>query len=517
SAPLAERFVPGNWRLIWRDSKLTTSFRFQFLLRRFPAWAMLALAACSGLPQRPAEPALMTPAALSDDHALTDGQDGATQEWPGAGWWRSLADPQLDALVGQALQQSPSLAQARARLDQALAATGIARSALLPQAALAGKLSYERFTELQFIPPPYGGNRFWNNEAMLQASLDLDVWGRHHESLAAARDISRMVAAEADEAREVLLATLAHSYVQLALQQALSQLLRDTLAAEQDIVGLARQRLHAGLGTELDLARAESRLPSTQAELDEVDGAMAVTRLQLVALTGQGPEAASRLQAPVLALTRQLPVPESLPARWLGRRPDVRARRWQVEALSHEVEAARRAFYPDVNLSAFAGHVALGLDNIFTRASTSYGIAPAISLPLFEGGRLQAGLDTRLAQREAAVASYNETLLKAAQQVVGLSSTLKSLNAQATSAAQAVTLASRADALARRGLHAGLSDQAQVLDTELSLLAERRRLLQVRARWLDAYIELARATGAEHDDSIAPGRTEYRPWTARPQ
>jgi len=460
----------------------------------------LLLAACAGQPSMSPQPRPVEPGRLADQRILT--ADDAAPEWPAAHWWQVFADPQLDRLMALALRDSPSLAQAGARLDLALAATGGARAALLPQLDAGAKLSYERFTELQFIPPPLGGNRFWNNEAMLRASLDLDIWGRSRELLAAARDRGRTAAAEADETREVLLATLARTYVQLAQQEALKRILTETLVAQREIAGLARQRLRAGLGTELELAQAESRLPSSQAELDEIEGAITVTRLQLALLAGQGPAAAAELHEPTLALMQRPVVPDTLPARWLGRRPDVRAQRWQVEALGHEVEAARRAFYPDINLSAFAGHVALGMDDLFSHASSAYGVAPAISLPLFEGGRLQAGLDARQAQRAAAVAAYNGTLLQAAREVVGLSVTLKSVAAQTEAAGQAVTLAARADALARRGLRAGLSDQSHVLDSQLALLNERRRLLQAQARWLDAYIGLARATGGGHDGGV---------------
>ena len=467
---------------------------------RMSACATLALMLAACASEKPAPRTVMqAPAALADGQTLVATR--TAPEWPGAAWWQRFGDPQLNHLVSQALIGSPSLAQAEARVDDALAAAGASVAALRPHLDASGSFSYQRLTETQFFPPPWGGNRYWNNDLVLNASLDLDIWGRQHQLLKAAQDRGRMAAAEADEAREALVDALVRSYIQLALLQSQADLLTRELALQNDQVSLAHRRYGVGLGTQLELTQAQSRIPVVSAELDEINGNLAVTRLQLAALSGQGPAAAQQLAAPVIDLTRRPEVPEVVPVRWLGRRPDVVARRWQVEVGSHELEAAHLSFYPDINLSAYVGYQALGLNDLLTHNSRIYGVTPAFSLPIFEGGRLKAAQFAKAAERDAAIAAYNDTLLTAARQVTSLVAGLKALDAQTEEAGRSVALADQSAALTRRGLKAGLVERAKVLDTELAVLNEQRRLDQLRAHRLDVVVQLIRATGGESDDA----------------
>lgn len=457
--------------------------------------AML-LSACA-IPQVAPPSYPLNPAVQAADEAAR----AAAGEWPGAHWWQALGDRQLDVLIDQALRDAPSLQAAQARIAQALATTAKTRASTQPQLQADGKFTYNRFTERQFVPPPYAGNFYWVNQAVLDASFDLDLWGKHRQALKAAHDNARAQVAERDEAGEALVSSITDSYIQLALLHAERDLLARTLQRQHDILGLARQRLKAGLGTELDVAQSESLLPATRSELDDVDGRLALMRLQLAALAGQGPDAAAGIARPSLRLERVLSAPEVIPARWVGRRPDVMAGRWRVESSGYAIEAARLDFFPDLNLSAFAGFQAIGWEDLISKSALQYGVAPAISLPLFDGGRRQATLDTQTAGRDLAIASYNETVLQALRQIASALENGKALQAQQQDVQQALALAEKTHKLALMGLRAGLSDHVQVISSELNLLAQQRRLIQVRARRLQAQVALVRAVGGGAEDA----------------
>lgn len=482
-------------------------------LRTLLSLLSLALAACS-LPQvAPQKVQLVDVSKLAGGAYVDNAAQQSASEWPGREWWGRLGDPQLNQLVQRALQESPSLAVAQARIDQATAATGVAKAATRPTVGAEAKFAYNHFTELEFIPPPFGGANYWDNQAVLSASYDLDLWGKNRQALRGALDHAHAAQAEAEETREVLISAVVRNYVQLALQYDLKHVLEETLAQQGKILDLSKRRLRAGLGTELEVAQAESELPATRAQIHELEGNIAVLRHQLAALTGQGPGAGEQLAVPTLRLDKAMEQPATVPARWIGRRPDVIVTRWNIEAAGHDIEVAKARFYPDVNLSAFIGFQALGFQHFISGQAEQYGVTPAISLPIFEGGKLQAGLDAKSAEYDMAVAHYNDTVIKAMQQVANELSSLKTLAEQEKETRTALALAKKANDLSLAGMRAGLSDYTHVLQTEIVLLAQQRHLAQLNAQKLEAHVALIQAVGgsAELQGPEAEPKQEQAP------
>ncbi|POZ60155.1 efflux transporter outer membrane subunit [Chromobacterium alticapitis] len=452
------------------------------------------LAGCASPGDSGARAKLLDPNSLEGGAAIAAAADKAG--WPRGDWWRELRDAQLDGLMSAALAGNPNLQAAEARLAQARALAGVAEAATRPQAAGELSLTRQRYSEQDFIPPPEAGNYSWYNHASLNAGYDLDLWGRQRATLAAALDQAEMLAAEAQLARLNLAAAIVRDYARLAVQYEVKDLLGDSLAQRERFLLLAKKRKAAGLGTEAEVVLQESRLPALRNQLEQVDENISLLGKQLAALAGKGPGSGDKLTRPLLKLSDgEATLPSALPAELIGRRPDVAARRWQAEAEAKKIDAARAAFYPNINLSAFIGFQAIGFDNFPSSSTAIRGVGPAITLPIFEGGRLRSQLGAQSAAYDAAVAGYNASVVHALNEIAAAVVRSRSLAEQQKQAEQARASAERALKLAQQGYRAGLSEQDGVLSARLSLLDARQQLARIHGERLDSYAALMSALG----------------------
>lgn len=435
------------------------------------------------------------------EHALQVASGTAVIAWPRDDWWTRYGDPQLDALVTRATRDNPDLHLAQARIDRAQALAGIAGSGTGPQIGLDGSFQRTRFTEQQFIPPPFAGNWYWNNALSLNLRDDLDLWGARHAMALAALDRARATAVAAREARLNLQTALVQVYVRWSAAIELRALVQDDLTRQRQLLSIARQRRAAGLGSELEVQEATTALPDTRAQRIALDDEILQLRHQMAKLCGQPPAFAARLRPPRLRpnALAAFALPDTLPADLLGHRPDVAARRWAVVAAGRGIAAAKARFYPDINLSAFVGFTALDFSRLISGSAGQYGAGPAISLPIFDSGRLRSGLRGADADYDAAVDAYNATVLRALRQTVDAVETLRHLDAQLQQADRALTSADEAWRQARRGYRAGLTNQITVLHAQASLLAQQRRRIALQARRQAQYATLMQSLGGGFD------------------
>lgn len=487
------------------------------------AGALLLLLACAALVGGCAGEGEARRAAVPrDPGALAPGRDIGDAElaggWPDPRWWRSWGDPQLDALLDAALARSPRLAVAAARIDQARALAGVARGDLLPSVGVEGSLVPTRLSATQAFPPPMGGSWVWAGELTVGLSYELDLWGRHHKALAGALDAVRVAAYEERAARLALSGALVRTYCDFGLELELQDSARAILQAQESSLEVARRRFGAGLGTEVPVRQAETQIAATRAELERTDGRLAALRHQLAALAGEGPGAADGLRRPALRVDGAGTLPSRVPAELVGRRPDVVAARWRVERAAREVDVARTAFYPNVNLAAFAGLLTFGL-GAPSGDSVVAGAGPAVTLPIFEGGKLRAGLRARGAEYDAAVSEYDAAVVDALKDVADALAALRALRREQSVREQAVASAERAHSLALRAFQAGLGEYLEVLQTEVALHTQRDQVARVRYAALEARAALNQALGGglvaegsgtppdPHADPRTPGGT----------
>ena len=453
----------------------------------------LTLAACvdrggwKPAPQLPAE-------SLASSRTLAPAALDAST-WPQDGWWHSYGDPQLDALIDQALAGSPSLVTAEARLRAAQGQAVAARAARLPSVAANAEATRQRYPEHYLFPPPLAGSYVTDARAALDFSYDLDFWGKNRQLLAAAR--SGVAAAEADQAaaRLALAVAVVQAYIQLDLQYALLDVTQDQLKQQQAIRDLTQQRVTAGLENTARVKQSEGQLALIRAGLAFVDGNVELARNQLAALVGAGPDRGQDIRRPRLAAPAAIALPSMLPADLLGRRPDVASARAQVEAASHGVKAAEADFYPNVNLTAFAGFQSLGLSQLFDASDRIVGAGAALSLPVFNRGALSGALYTRQAQVDASVAQYNQTLLDAVHQVADVVANWRALERESSEQRIALDDAQRSYDLTTERYRAGLDNYLSVLSSQNQVLLAQALGAELQARRLTFSVDLVRALG----------------------
>jgi NodT family efflux transporter outer membrane factor (OMF) lipoprotein len=411
-----------------------------------------------------------------------------------ADWWRGFGDDTLSGLVTRALDGNPNLKVAQARLQRAQASADVVRSADGPQLNASFDATRQHYTENGLIPPPIAGTTRDVANLNLAGSWELDFFGRNRSALDAAIGAQKAAEADAQAARVLLAANVSRSYLQLARLVEQRDVAQRSLQQRQDVLGLIRQRVDAGLDTKVELRQGEGALPDTRLQLETLDEQITLTRHALAALTGQAPKALETL-TPQLANLRTVPLPASVPADLLGRRADISAARWRVEAATSDVASARAQFYPNVNLTAFVGFSSIGLDRLLKTGSEQYGAGPAIRLPLFDSGRLRANLRGKSADLDVAVESYNATLVDAVRDVADQIASLQSIARQQAEQAQAQASAEAAYDIAVQRYKAGLGTYLVVLNAETGVLNQRRAAADLKARALDTQVALIRSLG----------------------
>ncbi len=439
-------------------------------------------------------------ASLNDANALAAEKTLATatlssSAWPRSDWWTAFNDPQLDALIDEALAQSPTLRVAEARTRKALAFADTTKAALYPQVNGDVEISRERTPEHGLTPPPFNG--LWGTLYQLQATFDweLDFWGKNRAAYESALGQARAAEVDADAARLALSVTIAQTYVQLYRAYLQLDVAQATLQEREQIYALTRERNAAGIDSRLELKQAEAALPATHEQIEQLQETIGLARNALAALLGAGPDRGLAIERPVADALRPVALPSAVPADLVGRRPDIVAQRWRVEAAQRDIAGAKAAFYPDVNLVGLIGLQSLGSAGLFSAASRMLGLGPAVSLPIFEGGRLRGNLAGTNAEYDVAVEQYNQLLADALRDIVDQLTSLASVDAQHKEQAQALADAQEAYDLALLRYREGIGNYLQVLSAESPLLAQQSLEADLRARDLEISIALVRALG----------------------
>ena len=461
------------------------------------ALVTLALGGCASFAGIHTQASLLQPLQAQPDNPA----DSAM--FPQQAWWQAYHDTQLDALMRQALAASPDVKIALSRVRRAQAAAAEADSVRYPQLGAAASVTRERLSENDIYPPPLGGAVVDTATLRATAQWQLDLFGKNRATLDAAVGQTRAAEADAQAARVVLTSQVAQGYFNLARLQAQQRLDALLLAQREHSLQLVQLRVGAGLDSTLAQRQAQAEVPQIRAHSAALGEQIALQRHALAALLGAEPAATAGLNA-ALPITPLPSPPAQMPAELLGHRADVVAARWRVESDLRGIDAAKAGFYPNINLSAFIGFDAIGLSNWLTAGSRTLGLAPAISLPIFDAGRLRAQLKGRTAETDEAIEQYNASVLAALREVADALSSWRSLQAQLGEQSVVSSALDSASGLALQRYQAGLSNYLTVLAAQSAALEQQRTMLDLQARAYSLNVALIQSLGGGY---AAPATT----------
>lgn len=457
-------------------------------------WAVCAAVLLNGCVPADLQPVAkrLDPSTLQAGQTFAD-VDVAARAWPQARWWTAAHDAQLDALVDEAVAHNPDMTVARARVRAAMAAAGIADAARQPDLTGGASISGARLPPM--LPPIASGHYGTMRYAYLHLKWDLDLWGGKRAAWQEAVGEARAAAIDAEAARLQLSADVVQAYFDLGAAYVLQDLAQEEQQRAQDFLSLTRSRVKSGIESRLALAQIEAETARDRSRLEAARNTVRTDALVLAALLGAGPDRALTITRPPLPAVPALALPSRLPADLLGRRPDVVAARWRVEAASRGIEAAKAEFLPDVSISALAGLISPTQLDFFSLQNRFYQAGPALSLPIFEGGALRANLSRQDAARDMAVAHYNQTLIQAISQVAIQVDELRSLAIQVDDSQVARDQAQQAYGFAQQRFRDGVGSFLESLTQRQQLIIAEQQLAAAEVARVRAWVQLNEALG----------------------
>ena len=438
-----------------------------------------------------------TPAAQVDSPLPTAIKNG----WPDSQWWKAYHDPQLDALIDNALQHSPDMQVAEQRIQLAEAQAKAVEAQDGPRLDFSADVERQKMSAEGLMGPfaitdPAAGTTgpwYTNGTFGLTAGWDLDLWGKNRAEVSARIGVVKEREAEQAQTRQLLASGVARLYWEWQTQAALKAVLTQIEHEQQNVITVDRQLYQNGITSSVEGVETDIDAGKTQQQLNDVAGKMKIIEARLSALTNA--------QAAALTLhTVALPVTESqLPAQLsyelLARRPDLQAAHWYIESSLGRVDAAKAAFYPDINLMAFLQQDALHLSDLFRHSAQQMGVTAGLTLPIFDSGRLNASLDIAKAQSNLSVANYNKAVVDAVNDVARAASQVETMAEKNQHQRQIEHDAQRVVGLAQARFNAGIIAGSRVSQAKIPALREHCNGLILQGQWLDASIQLTSALG----------------------
>jgi len=445
---------------------------------RTAALLLLALSACAGPPVETANvPPVVPPPAWRTDAGPLAPIDRA--------WWQAFGDPVMTALIDKALANNTDIAIAVGRIREMRANLALARSQMLP--AIDAGISGGRSRSVSPFGLPSEQNAA---QPQIQASYEVDLFGRLADQRAAARDAWFASQAARDSVRLSVAAAVAGGYISLRGLDARLEVARATVAARSESLRIARSRVTNGYSPKLELQQALAEYDATAQIVPQIELAITRTEDALSQLSGETPQAIDRGMS--LDHLGVPPIPAGLPSELLRRRPDVAQAEFQLAAFDKNLAAARKRFLPQVRLSVAAG---AAFSTLLKDPITIWSIGGSILAPIFEGGRLTAQAEAAGAQRDQAAFAYRRAALIAFREVDDALASAKRLDEQSDYARSQQDALAEGLRLATNRYREGYSPYLEQLDAQRGLLGAQLSLIQLRADALTARVQLFQAMG----------------------
>ncbi|WP_445145312.1 efflux transporter outer membrane subunit [Dyella sp. Tek66A03] len=470
----------------------------------------LALAGCVSSGGLHPEGSLTDPSSLKSSRSLS-GITLSPAAWPADDWWTGLGDPQLSALIAEALKDNPSLAVADARARDAQAQAGAADAERGPSVNAGANVIGQRLPTTAF-PPELGGGHFtWFKDVRASFSWGLDLWGGKRAAWEAALGQQRAAEVESRAARIQLSSNVALAYVQLGYAFAQMDVAKDVQDRANSVHQLTLQRVDAGVDSQLQLKQSDTEVANADQQLTAASRAVRAARSSLSVLLGKGPDRGLDITRPQQLEPAALTVPAELPVDLMGHRADLVAARWRVEAAGKEIKVAKTEFLPDISISAMAGFVAAGGTNALQMPARFFTVGPSLSLPIFDGGRLRANLAGKDAEYDLAVAQYNQTLVTAVNEVADDYDAVQSAQQQVAEQQRAVDAASQAWQLSEQRYKAGVGSYLEALIVRQQLLVAEQQMAALKSQQVESSVQLIQALGGGFRPQAGTADVAVRP------
>jgi multidrug efflux system outer membrane protein len=413
---------------------------------------------------------------------------------PKGNWWEIFLDPELNSLEAAAIESNQDLKGAVARVSQARATARVARADLLPSLNLAPSFNRQRYSPNQ--DPSFGSITASTLSVPLDLSYEIDLWGRVRRGFESARADAQASLADFYNVLLTLQADVAQNYFALRSLDAEASIVAATVALRKEQVQLVRSRFEGGIGSDLDVARAETELATTEADAASLAQRRSQLENALAVLVGANPSSFRLPAATTNNWSPQPPeIPAGLPADLLERRPDVAQAERQLAAANARIGVAKGAFFPALSLTASGGYLSGDVQTLFNWESHVWSIGPSLSLPIFAGGRNRANYKRAQAAFEESVAHYRQQILVAFSDVENGLAGLRYLADQSAAQQRAVATARRAAGLATDRYRSGIVSYLEVVDASREALQAERSNAQLAGQRLTAAVQLIKALG----------------------
>jgi NodT family efflux transporter outer membrane factor (OMF) lipoprotein len=433
---------------------------------------VLALSACN-LGPRYHKPQVPPPPAWRADEV------SGPAAWPSADWWKGFSSPQLDLLIDEAQHSNDDIAGAIARVREADAQARIAGAPLLPE--ISGTASATRERELNLAAPGTTTANVFS--PLLNATYELDFWGKNRAALDAARLAAAASRYDRVTVELTVMTSVANTFFQAVEAQDRLKVARDNLASAASILKGLRLELKVGTITALDVAQQETTVAVLNASIPPLQQQLLQSIDALAILVGKPAEEVNITTGTLEALAEPQVIP-GLPSELLTRRPDVA-----------EAEAQLMSANASIDLTASGGYASTALSSLFNPASRVFTLSGGLTQPIFQGGALTGQYAYSKARYAELLADYHKAVISAFSNVEDALVTLQQTDLQYQRQADAVAKARRAYEITQRQFHIGTINILTVLNTEAALFTAEDTLVQVKYAHLAALVSLFNALG----------------------
>ena len=423
--------------------------------------------------------------------------------WVIENWWQEYADTQLNEMINEALKDSPNMKVAIARLHKADSFTKIAKASQLPQINANAqiteqKLSYNYLTPRSMTPD--GFNDY--GQVNLNFNWEIDFWGKNKAMVDAAILDVESANAQIAQTKLIISSSIATNYCELARLFDNEEIIKNSLKLQKDILELLNKRYENGLENKTAINEAKSLILKSENELLSLQEQISLQKNKLAALMGEGPDRGILISRPTLKIDKtNFKLPQDLALNLLGKRPDIVISKLQVEASLKRIDQKKAEFYPNVNLSSFIGLQSLGVNMLDKKDSYNASFGPAISLPIFTAGRLEGELRSNVSNYEESVATYNQAITQALNEVADAIESQKIVSNQLLKTQEDVLEATEISTIKDKRYKAGVSNYLEVLNAQLNLINTKRNLTNLKSRAITLDIALKNALGGGYEQT----------------